>query len=155
MEKISSNGIYKTFNKIVVFLCYTIPMNYYLVQTQYFLIFIIVGCTALSSIPFIKNSFANFSDTYLRSHLSQIQSEFFFMSDFKGACSEGNTGALVQELYYHNRGKVICRTNPPASNQVVICGESSEGSFYCIDGVGTRCEFPYLPASGHNCKQLI
>lgn len=129
-------------------------MNYYLVQTQYFLIFIIVGCLALSALPVLRHSFAQASDGYVQSQLKQIQGEMFFVSDFAHTCYVGPVGSLVTELYRDSKRKIMCRTNTPENSEILVCGELDGGAFHCIDGKGTSCEIAYEPASGYNCKDI-
>lgn len=130
-------------------------MNYYLVQTKYFLIFIVIGSLSLSALPFLKQSFNEISHIQVQSDLARIQSEIFFLDDFSGSCYSGNVGTIIAELYKSSKGNAVCRTNPPQNSQIVVCGELEAGRVQCIDGQGVRCEFPYTPASGYSCKDLI
>lgn len=130
-------------------------MNYYLVQTKYFLIFIILASLFLSAMPFLFRSFQEITRVHVQSNLQEIQSEFFFTSDFSGACYSGKVGKMINKLYKSSKSDVVCRTNPPQHSQIVVCGEIEAGRFQCVDAEGIRCEFSYAPASGYSCKELI
>lgn len=133
-------------------------MNYYLVQTKYFLIFIIIVCFTMSAIPFLKKSFADVSDVYARSHLKRIQGEMLFMShkngDFEKVCSVGTIGSLITELYKNSPNRILCRTNEPYNSKAVICSEMNNGSYQCVDSQGISCEIGYYPQNNYTCKEL-
>lgn len=130
-------------------------MNYYLVQTKYFLVFIIIFSSMLSALPSIQRAFDRISYIYTQSTLKRIQAELFFVSDFTNSCYNGNIGMIVRELYNYSDGKMVCRTNSPENSQIVVCSELEVGRYRCIDAAGLTCEFPYAPASGYSCKELI
>ena len=132
-------------------------MNYSLLQSKYFLIFIAISAMAFAAIPMVKSTFASSSDAYMKSQLNRVQAELFFIDQgrgsFKNACYTGSVGILIQDLIQEYGKKVVCRTNLDHSKMLVYI-ELRSGVFYCIDSVGISCELISEPQTGFRCKDF-
>jgi hypothetical protein len=130
-------------------------MNFNLLQTTYFLIFIIIAVTLYVVTPVLYTSFNDASDTYARSQIQRIQGEMFFVEQKRGsfqhACYTGNIGGLVQDLIKEYGKKVVCRTNDDNS-QMIVYAELRNGGYYCVDSFGVSCEINHEPSKGFSCK---
>ncbi len=132
-------------------------MNYNLVQTTYFLIFIVIATTFIIAIPHVKTSLADASDAYATSQMKRIQAEMFFAEQKRGsfqhACYSGSIGVLVQDLISEYGKKVICRTNNTYSEMIVYV-ELRAGDFFCVDSRGVSCNTAIEPRGGFSCKDF-
>jgi hypothetical protein len=132
-------------------------MNYNLVNTTYFLIFVIIAATAFAAIPAMKTSFADVSDTYVKSQISRIQGEMFFMEqtkgNFKNACFTGEIGLLVQDMINEYGEHVVCRTNSDYSKMIVYA-KLRAGDYLAVDSAGITCNTSYELKNNFSCKGL-
>lgn len=132
-------------------------MNYYLVQTTYFVMFIVFAVAAYIVAPVIHSSFADASDSYAENQIKRIQGEMFFANESRGsfqhACYTGSIGLLVQDLVNEYGRKVVCKTNADHS-QMIVYAELREGGFYCVDSRGVSCNTSIEPIKGFSCKEF-
>lgn len=129
-------------------------MNYYLEQSTYFLIFVVMGVMAWVLTPVVTSLFSNASDLYAQSKLQTIRGEIFFAEkkrgSFQHACYTGSIGLLVQDLIQEYSKKVVCRTNINYS-QMIVYAELRSGAYYCIDSIGNSSSFLREPKDTFNC----
>ena len=132
-------------------------MNYYLVQTTYFLVFVLMAVAAYVLTPVFQSSFADASDDYAKSQITRIQGEMLFINSRRGVfsqvCTTGVIGELVQDLIAEYGRKVVCRTNNDDSKMIVYA-ELRSGSHYCVDSQGVSCNLQLEPLDGFNCKDF-
>ena len=110
-----------------------------------------------AAIPFMKNSFADVSDTYIMNQMNHIQSEMLFIDAKRGvftnACTQGVVGVIVQDVI-QNTDSVRCKTNPPSNSQMIVCAGIKNNHFYCVDYLGISCELSSEPKDGFRCKDV-
>lgn len=137
---------------------YSDYMNYYLVQSKFFIIFIAISAMAFSAIPFVRNSFADVSDTYVRSQLDRLQSEMLLIKskqeNFKGSCTTGNVNGIVIDLIKNDVSKMICKTNSPIYSKMMTCAQLKNRNYYCVDSSGVICEVAGAIQNGYACKEI-
>lgn len=133
-------------------------MNYYLFQSKFFIVFIAIAAMSFAAIPFMKNSFADASDSYIKSQMDRIQSEMLFIDQrkgvFKNVCTSGAVGGIVSTIIQENSKIVRCRTNKPIDSQMIVYAQLKSGQYYCVDSYGISCEISTEPRSGFRCKDL-
>lgn len=131
-------------------------MNYYLFQSKFFIIFIAIAAMAFAAIPFMKNSFADVSDSYIKNQINYIQGEILFIDIKEGAfdnlCTQGEIGKIVNDVV-QNSIAVKCLVNPPINNKIMICAQLKTAYHYCVDYLGTSCELAQTPSSGFSCRE--
>jgi len=132
-------------------------MNYNLVQTTYFLIFIIIAVTAYIVTPVMYSSFTDASDLYAQSKINTIRGEMFFAQQKRGsfqyACYSGPIGILVQDLVAEYSRRIVCRTNTDDSEMIVYT-QLRSGEYYCIDSAGFSSSTYREPGIEFTCKDF-
>ncbi|MCI5051004.1 MAG: hypothetical protein MRY57_01715 [Candidatus Pacebacteria bacterium] len=133
-------------------------MNYYLFQSTFFIVFIGIAAMAFAALPFMKNSFADVSDNYIKSELSRMQAEMLFVSvrqnTFTNFCTTGEVNGIVLDLIKNKTTSLHCKTNAPINNQVIVCAELKNENHYCVDYLGVECEVAHQPPRGYSCKEI-
>jgi hypothetical protein len=133
-------------------------MNYYKLQTTYFLIFILIASLALAVIPAVSNTMNNYSDSYVKSQMNKIQGEMMFISikrnEYYLLCTSGQTGLIINDLVKEYGKYVSCRTNKPKNTEAMMCASLKSGSYYCVDSGGVSCEVFTEPTDVYKCKNL-
>jgi hypothetical protein len=132
-------------------------MNYYILQSKFFIVFIAIAAMSFAAIPFMKNSFADVTDIYVRNQMNLIQSEMLFVDIKKDAfinsCTRGIIGEIIQETIQYT-SSVRCKTNPPLHSKMIVCAAIRNNSFYCVDYLGVSCELSHQPKKGFSCKDI-
>ena len=133
-------------------------MNYYRVQSTYFLMFILISAIAFVAVPVMKDSFSSISDSYVKSQMKRIQTEMFFIDQGRGSfrhtCYTGSVGIIIRDLIQEYGKKVVCRTDKPLDSKVFIYVELRSGAFLSVDYLGVSCEYPLEPSTVFSCKEL-
>ena len=113
---------------------------------------------SFAALPIMKNSFADASDSYIRSQMDRIQSEMLFVEQrtgaFRNTCTSGAVGGIVSSIIQENNGSFRCRTNKPIDSQMIVYAELKSGEYYCVDSAGISCQISIEPQSGFSCKEL-
>ena len=134
-------------------------MNYYLVQSHYFLIFFIIMSLTFSAVPFVESAFSDISDNYVKSQMKRIQGEMFFYqqekASFKNSCASGTIGLLVRDLVQEHGKYVSCRTNKPIDSHMIVCTQLKSTTYNCVDSSGSMCEVAHKPNYEYECKNLL
>jgi len=132
-------------------------MNYYLVQTTYFLVFVLIGVSTYVVTPIAQSLFSSVSDDYAKSQITRIQGEMLFIDgrrgNFQGLCTTGVVGELVQDLIREYGKKVVCRTNDDKSAMIVYA-QLRSGDYYCADSRGASCRTHREPHDSFSCKDF-
>lgn len=133
-------------------------MNYYKLQTTYFIVFIALGLSAIIAIPMVTNSLNDFSDSYAMNEMKKIQSEMIFHSARNGQlhrlCYEGRVGGLISELIKEHGEFVSCNSNTPQNTAVIVCSQLKNKSYFCVDSAGISCQVYNNPSGKFLCKSL-
>jgi len=133
-------------------------MNYYIFESKFFIIFIAISAMAFSAIPFVRSSFADVSDTYVKLQLNRLQSEMLLIKSkgesFKGSCTTGNVNGIVIDLIKNDISKTICKTNIPLYSKMMTCAKLKNRNYYCVDSSGVICEVAGAIRSGYACKEI-
>jgi len=133
-------------------------MNYYIFESKFFIIFIAISAMAFSAIPFMRNSFADVSDSYVISQLNRLQSEMLLTKTkegtFKNSCITGNVNGIVIDLIKNDVSKMICKTNSPLFSKMMTCALLKNRNYYCVDSSGVTCEVAGYIHSGYACKEI-
>lgn len=131
-------------------------MNYYRVQSTYFLIFITISAIAFVAIPFVRDAFTNISDTYIKAQMNRIRSEMFLgyrgAGSFDHTCYVGTTGDIIRDLIDEYGRKVVCHTNHPKNSEMFVYIELHSGEFYSVDSLGGSCQTIDEPVIGFQCS---
>ena len=134
-------------------------MNYYLLQSHYILLFIVITTLTFSAIPFIDTAFSDFSDSYVKSEMRTIQGEMFFYKQGRGSfthsCESGKIGLIIQDIIKEHGSYVSCRINKPLDSKMIVCAQLRSSSYNCVDSLGTMCEITHEPNDEFDCKRLV
>ncbi|MFT6361466.1 MAG: hypothetical protein ACJA2Z_000458 [Candidatus Paceibacteria bacterium] len=133
-------------------------MNYYKVQSTYFLIFIVISFMAFAAVPAMKSTFSGASDSFVKARMNHIQGEMFFVNQGRGSfsatCYDGVIASIIEDLIQEYGKKVVCRTNKPYDSKMFIYVELRSGEFYCVDSEGVTCAHISEPGTQFQCKDF-
>lgn len=133
-------------------------MNYYVFQSKFFIVFVAIAAMAFAALPFMKHSFSDTSDTYIRSQMDRISGEMLFIERragvFDHTCTKGAIGNILNDVIQEYGRSTVCRTNPPKNSEMIVYTQLHSGEYYCVDSLGVSCEISYEPKKGFRCKDL-
>lgn len=133
-------------------------MNYYVFQSKFFIVFIAIAAMAFAAVPMMKNSFADVSDSYIRSKMNLIKAEMMFIDrtshSFKMACESNAIDNAIANIISENTQLIVCNANTPLYTEMIVYAKLKSGNYYAVDSHGVSCELASEPHSGFNCKDL-
>ena len=116
-------------------------MKQYQKSSHFFLIFIVIGVSALAAIPSMLRAFSQTSDTFIKEEMKRTQVEIMYYDieygNFKNACISGDFVVLQNKVLLESGSGVSCTTNENKT-QISIYTRLSNGDVYCVDSEGTQ-----------------
>lgn len=130
-------------------------INYYKVQSTYFVMFIAISALAIAMIPSALNSLSESRDAFAMRKMDYLQTEMvlndYAQAGFRDACT---TGFLSAKIYEVER-EVVCRINDTADAMLAYVKLNND-FYYIVDSRGNSCMLPDKPRpSAVDCKHAF
>ena len=110
-------------------------------KSYFFLIFIIIGVSAIAVIPSLKKSFSKASDTFIMEEMRRVQTDMFYYEldhgSFNGACISGDFVMLQNKILLDSGAGLSCTTDKNKS-RLSLYTKLSTGDTYCVDSEGEQ-----------------
>lgn len=124
-------------------------------QSYYFLIFLLIGIFALSSVPFLVGAFSHASDQIIIGNMKKVQADLFFykidQGSFYHACIKGDVTTLQYIVLLESSNGLSCSTTSDYQN-IALTTQLNNGDLYCVDSSGFYGKIPQYYSSGYCSK---
>ena len=110
-------------------------------SNYYFIVFLVIGFSALAVVPNILRAFSETSDRYMVAEMNKAQADMYLYQseydDFRGACADPRFMLIGFDDFSDASIHLSCATND-SFNALSLYTILSSGEMYCVDSSGNK-----------------